>query len=274
MPQLASAGIVPLCKICTQPITRKIRKSRDSGRCCSRACGFELIRRERSAARSARLAKVAEIRRANRQRQCAECGAVFEAQASARFCSPQCWARSRAAKKVECSCRECGITFLPDYGDKRRVFCSETCSSRHLKRVSKGVERAQSYGVHAEPLNPIAVMERDGWTCHICGEEAPRELRGTMRWNAPELDHIIPLSVGGAHTYENVACAHRACNLDKGDALPPGSVNPERRWLHKGMGASHSLAPAGRTPRLAQTSRNRETRTGGQKAESRRIQSN
>lgn len=43
-------------------------------------------------------------------------------------------------------------------------------------------------------------MDRDGWTCHICGEEAPRELRGTMRWNAPELDHIIPLSAGGSHT--------------------------------------------------------------------------
>lgn len=85
MAQLASAGIVPLCQICTKPITRQIRKSRDSGRCCSRACGFELMRRERSAARSARLAKLAEIRRANRQRQCAECGVVFEAQASARF---------------------------------------------------------------------------------------------------------------------------------------------------------------------------------------------
>ncbi len=240
MAQLASAGIVPLCQICSQPITRQIRKSRDSGRCCSRACGFELMRHERSAARSARLAKLAEIRSANRQRQCLQCGGTFEGPVNAKFCSQQCQVRSRAPKKVQCSCRECGITFLPDYGDKRRVFCSETCSKRHLQRVSKGVERAQTYGARTEPLNPIAVMERDGWTCHICGEEAPRELRGTMRWNAPELDHIIPLSAGGPHTYENVACAHRACNLEKGGALPPGSVNLERRWVHQGMGALHS----------------------------------
>ena len=41
-----------------------------------------------------------------------------------------------------------------------------------------------------------------------------------------------------------------------------------------GWGASHSLAPAGRTPRLAQTLRNREFATGGQIAESRRFPSN
>ena len=134
MAQLASAGPVPLCQICSQPIARRIRKSRDSGRCCSRACGFEMMRRERSASRADRLARLAEIRKA------------------------------------------------------------------------------------------------------ICGEDAPRELRGTMRWNAPELDHIIPLSAGGSHTYDNVACAHRSCNLDKGDALPPGWAEPQRVWVHRGSG--------------------------------------
>ncbi len=194
------------------------------------------MRRERSASRAARLARLAELRIANRQKKCAECGGGFEAQASARFCSHQCWERSRAPKKVECICRECGNGFLPAYGDKRRTFCSEICSARNLRRVSKGIDRARSYGAVAVPINPIAIMERDQWTCHICGEEAPRELRGTMLWNAPELDHIIPLSAGGTHTHDNVACAHRACNLEKGDALPPGSANPERIWVHRGMG--------------------------------------
>lgn len=236
MAQLASAGLVPLCQICSQPITRRIRKSRDSGRCCSRACGFEMMRRERSASRADRLARLAEIRKASRQRKCIECGGVFEAQASAKFCSHQCSVRSKAAKKAERACQECGSKFLPVYGDKRRNFCSEFCATRHFKRVTKGVARAKSYGAQSEPINPIAVMERDGWTCHICGEDAPRELRGTMRWNAPELDHIIPLSAGGSHTYDNVACAHRSCNLDKGDALPPGWAEPQRVWVHRGSG--------------------------------------
>jgi 5-methylcytosine-specific restriction endonuclease McrA len=57
-----------------------------------------------------------------------------------------------------------------------------------------------------------------------------------MRWNAPELDHIIPLSAGGAHTLDNVACAHRSCNLEKGDTLPAGWPNPQRLWVHRGSG--------------------------------------
>ncbi len=236
MVQLASAGTLPLCQICSKPITRHIRKSRDSGRCCSRACGFELMRRERSASRAARLVRLAEIRTAKRQRQCIECGGVFEAQANAKYCSHHCSARNKAARKAECTCRECCSKFLPVYGDKRRNFCSEFCATRHFKRVAKGVERAKAYGAQSEAINPMAVMERDGWTCHICGEEAPRELRGTMRWNAPELDHIIPLSAGGAHTLDNVACAHRSCNLEKGDALPAGWPIPQRRWLHRGSG--------------------------------------
>ncbi|NKT05174.1 hypothetical protein GS485_11095 [Rhodococcus hoagii] len=31
------------------------------------------------------------------------------------------------------------------------------------------------------------------------------------------LDHVIPLSCGGAHDPSNVALAHLACNVAKGD---------------------------------------------------------
>lgn len=151
MAQFASAGTTRLCQICSQPITRRIRKSHDSGRYCSRACGFEMMRRERSASRAARLVLLSEVRKAARQRECIECGGVFEAQASAKFCSYQCSARSKAARKTECTCEECGSTFLPAYGDKRRNFCSEFCAKRHFKRVTKGVVRARSY---APKLNP------------------------------------------------------------------------------------------------------------------------
>ena len=33
---------------------------------------------------------------------------------------------------------------------------------------------------------------------------------------APELDHVVPLASGGAHTYANSACACRECNILKG----------------------------------------------------------
>jgi hypothetical protein len=53
--------------------------------------------------------------------------------------------------------------------------------------------------------------------CHLCGELVPLGLRGTTLPLAPELDHVVPLSRGGAHAKENVRLAHRKCNNLKGD---------------------------------------------------------
>ncbi|QHD68213.1 hypothetical protein GS397_14950 [Sphingobium yanoikuyae] len=82
-------------------------------------------------------------------------------------------------------------------------------------------------------IDPIAVLERDGWRCHICGGHAPRELRGTFAAEAPEVDHIIPMSRGGRHIESNVACAHRRCNIEKGDGLALEDAEPARRWVHR-----------------------------------------
>ena len=38
---------------------------------------------------------------------------------------------------------------------------------------------------------------------------------------AASLDHIIPLSQGGTHTYNNVQLAHFLCNISKRDSLLP-----------------------------------------------------
>jgi 5-methylcytosine-specific restriction endonuclease McrA len=38
-------------------------------------------------------------------------------------------------------------------------------------------------------------------------------------WWKVTLDHIIPLSKGGTHTWDNVRPAHRRCNELKGDRL-------------------------------------------------------
>lgn len=33
-------------------------------------------------------------------------------------------------------------------------------------------------------------------------------------------DHVVPLAMGGDHTYNNVKVAHRRCNEEKGDLHP------------------------------------------------------
>ena len=71
-----------------------------------------------------------------------------------------------------------------------------------------------------ENVDPIKVFERDKWKCQICGVKTPRKLRGTINDRAPELDHIMPLSRGGAHSYMNTQCLCRKCNAAKSDTPP------------------------------------------------------
>ena len=70
------------------------------------------------------------------------------------------------------------------------------------------------------------MYERDGGICKVCGETAPRELRGSADRLAPTMGHITPLARGGDHTYANVQLEHLGCNLAKGDSLPDGVVEP------------------------------------------------
>lgn len=116
-------------------------------------------------------------------------------------------------------CKECGKQFTPEYGNKRRVFCSDECLQRRARRIGKAARRARLKNVRREPIDPIKVFERDGWKCHICKKHTPRRLRGTIEDMAPEMDHIIPLAQGGSHTWDNVACACRKCNSGKGSQI-------------------------------------------------------
>ena len=57
------------------------------------------------------------------------------------------------------------------------------------------------------PLTRRAVFARDGWRCQYCGA------------TAENLDHVIPKSRGGTHTWDNVVAACRRCNSKKENRL-------------------------------------------------------
>src|SRR5436309_6043186 len=56
-------------------------------------------------------------------------------------------------------------------------------------------------------LNRRAVFARDGHRCQYCGAAAEN------------IDHVIPRSRGGEHTWENVVAACRPCNSRKQDRM-------------------------------------------------------
>ncbi len=83
------------------------------------------------------------------------------------------------------------------------------------KLNSKRVRRERTTSI-AETIKPYTVLSNDNWTCQICKCDTPKELRGTYDDNAPEVDHITPLALGGSHTYSNLQCLCRLCNILKG----------------------------------------------------------
>jgi 5-methylcytosine-specific restriction endonuclease McrA len=88
-------------------------------------------------------------------------------------------------------------------------------SGRISHTVNNNKKKAKHFGCEYEWVNPLKVFMRDGWICQLCGKRLKNKNRGKLIDLAPELDHIIPLSKGGAHSYLNTQCACRKCNGEK-----------------------------------------------------------
>lgn len=197
-------------------------------RWCSMACKLKAGKAARDAApwpvhRKALCAYVAA--------HCASCGEAFGSrnpdrtecngcrQKASRVASAEAGqALHRAAAKVV-ACQDCGSEYCPLYGAgaMKSCPCCAEVRARSQKRIARNTRKAKQRAVTVESVDPIKVFVRAGWRCYLCGCSTPRELRGTYEANAPELDHVMPLSRGGAHSYANTDCACRACNLEKSD---------------------------------------------------------
>jgi len=75
-------------------------------------------------------------------------------------------------------------------------------------------------------LSRRGVFARDAHRCQYCGDRAET------------LDHVLPRSRGGAHTWENVVAACRACNVRKADHL----LSETRMLLRVDPGAPRQLS--------------------------------
>lgn len=115
-------------------------------------------------------------------------------------------------------CPACSVRFSALNG--RMNYCGRECAARQTKeqkKANKLVRRALLKAARVETVRAIDVFRRDGWRCYLCGCDTPESLRGKDEPNAPEIEHVIPLSRGGEHSYKNVRCACRTCNNIKGD---------------------------------------------------------
>lgn len=144
-------------------------------------------------------------------------------------------AKHRAAGSVV-QCDGCGLLFCPLFGFScHSSLCSPCAEVRRRAAADQGksnVLRAKRAGVPYRYFNERKVLERDGWTCQLCGIPTPAEARGSTRRDAPEFDHCIPLALGGPHIPENGQCLCRMCNSLKSDNWCAQSVAAA---LHRGV---------------------------------------
>jgi len=67
-----------------------------------------------------------------------------------------------------------------------------------------------------EKVERTILFRRDEGRCHLCGKK--------VKINGWHLDHIVPLSKGGEHSYRNVAVACPRCNMQKGPGRLPSQL--------------------------------------------------
>lgn len=113
-------------------------------------------------------------------------------------------------------CVGCGVLMAEPtrWSSKARRYCSESCCDRDHRRIYRRLRRAPG-GDHIRDRD---VYVRDNWRCGLCHRVIHQHLSYPHPGSA-SLDHVLPLSRGGAHTLSNVQAAHLRCNVSKLDGV-------------------------------------------------------
>jgi 5-methylcytosine-specific restriction endonuclease McrA len=205
------------CAACEAYFIRRA-KCRDIGKFCARQCYFDLKYA------NAEMAARAAMEHAEREQRCRVCDAPTPGRRGG-LCGDECRKAAARQQYRETYAHKTQVGVCPQCHEPWKViglqgrskkFCSRACCLTANRRSGSPERRARRAGVPYQKVIPRRVLARDKWTCHICGCKTPERLRGTLKSTAPEVDHVVPLAMGGAHTYDNVRCACRSCNQAKG----------------------------------------------------------
>lgn len=143
-----------------------------------------------------------------------------------RFCSGDCRLKSAAKNNQNkssvyfYSCSVCHTQFsrrliLRGIAVSNGVRCSSCRKQLEKMRYRRKTIKRQKAIAHPK-ISVELIARRDNYICHLCDEPVDMDVPRTERLGAT-LDHIKPLSKGGLDTMENVALAHRICNIKKGN---------------------------------------------------------
>lgn len=139
-----------------------------------------------------------------------------------RYANERVMREKQATIAPDRTCEACGTPIpITRRADARR--CSRKCvhASRPAEEYRNKAKRrrARIKGARTtELLRTADVFARDGWICQICFDP----IDSSIPWPDPmskSIDHIVPVSRGGAHSMSNVRAAHLGCNCRKGATI-------------------------------------------------------
>ena len=161
---------------------------------------------------------------------CRVCGVAIPLSSPSLSCSKSCRIMYRRLKHAErmaqrrWTCKQCGRTWL----GRRASVCQEcrTIASRETVRARRTQKKAAKRGARVQTfgrnITLRRLIERDGIKCAICGRKTNMQAH-YLSDDYPSVDHIVPVSHGGTHSWTNVRVAHRGCNSVRSDK-PSGAI--------------------------------------------------
>ena len=187
----------------------------------------ELNRQRASIGRQRKLAISAD-RTALKIGPCVACGCTHK-RGRKDLCS-QCfqkitkWAQRLNNQKT---CVECGLVF-DNRVSQSLLYCSRgcylvSCSARESRRTQRSNRRHKIRCVDGQATSRVVsseIFKRDNNLCVYCGIEVRVYKRnGWMSDDEATMDHVVPISIGGEHTEQNIVTACRKCNTAKSDVF-------------------------------------------------------
>lgn len=120
-------------------------------------------------------------------------------------------------------CKRCKAEFTPIRVNQ--LFCCPECAKKNNHQVNDIKRKRLEQKQKADDISLNDVFLKYHGICYLCGDKcdlhAVKVVNGVPHplGNYPSREHVIPLSKGGLHTWDNIRLAHIRCNASKGVKL-------------------------------------------------------
>ena len=118
-----------------------------------------------------------------------------------------------------------------------KKFCSRLCADRYANKSKRDKRERNIKDVTVDnDITLEKLYKRDKGICWLCGTKCNKKdyvvtdatiICGN---SYPSIDHVIPLSKGGRHSWDNIKLAHRLCNSIKSNKItaPGVKISPKK----------------------------------------------